>query len=250
MRLATESCGSGRPLVLVHGITESAESFRPLVAPLAERFALTLVDLRGHGRSVREAPYDAFTMSEDLAETLESLGVADPILVGHSLGGSVVSVYAATHGCRGAINVDQPLALGEFQGALAAIEPALRGNEDDFRATMTALFDSMRGRLDDAEWARLAGQRRLDQEVVLGVWSLVLETPAADLDAMVSALAGAVTAPYLALHGTEPGDEYRAWLASRAPAAVLEVWDGLGHYPHLCEPERFVERVSAFAANL
>jgi pimeloyl-ACP methyl ester carboxylesterase len=52
--------------------------------------------------------------------------------------------------------------------------------------------------------------------------------------------------PYLSLHGADPGPGYGAWLASAIPGAVTEVWDGLGHWLHRVEPERFLARVRAF----
>ena len=68
-------------------------------------------------------------------------------------------------------------------------------------------------------------------------------------DAGVGALAGNVRAPLLSLHGIDPGDDYAGWLTSLVPTATVEVWPDHGHYPHLVDRDRFVERVHAFAAN-
>jgi hypothetical protein len=35
-------------------------------------------------------------------------------------------------------------------------------------------------------------------------------------------------------------------LTAPAPTAEVDVWDGDGHYPHLVEPDRLVERLEAF----
>jgi pimeloyl-ACP methyl ester carboxylesterase len=40
-----------------------------------------------------------------------------------------------------------------------------------------------------------------------------------------------------------------AWLKGVAPTAAFELWPDLGHYPHLVEPERFLQRVSDFSAK-
>ena len=56
--------------------------------------------------------------------------------------------------------------------------------------------------------------------------------------------------PYLALHGIDPGPDYGAWLRGVIPTATLEVWDGDGHYPHLVEPARFLDRLRAFESTL
>jgi len=51
--IAYARTGSGPPLVLVHGITESRHSWDPLIPSLAERFDVVAVDLRGHGESAK-----------------------------------------------------------------------------------------------------------------------------------------------------------------------------------------------------
>jgi pimeloyl-ACP methyl ester carboxylesterase len=55
-----------------------------------------------------------------------------------------------------------------------------------------------------------------------------------------------VRAPYLSLHGDDPGPGYAAWLRARIPTAEVEVWPGLGHWPHRVEPERFLARLQQF----
>lgn len=56
----------------------------------------------------------------------------------------------------------------------------------------------------------------------------------------------AIRAPYLLLHGADPGPEYVSWLTSHLPTATVEVWPDAGHFLHLLDPERFVERVIDF----
>jgi pimeloyl-ACP methyl ester carboxylesterase len=55
--------------------------------------------------------------------------------------------------------------------------------------------------------------------------------------------------PYLALFGIDPGPGYAEWLARRVPGAVVETWEDHGHYPHLVDPDRFVDRIVAFWAG-
>jgi len=242
--IAFEVAGSGPDLVLVHGITESRRSWDPLIVRLSREHRVVALDLRGHGASERRAPYDALTMAADLAAVVETAGASAPMLVGHSLGGVVVSAYAAAgFPTRGVVNVDQPLALGGFKDALHAMEPALRGGAASCREAITAMFDVMYGPTPAAERSRLDAARTVEPDVVLGVWELVLSSSAEDLAATVEGVAGSVSVPYLSLHGTDPGVEYAGWLTALVPSAVVEVWPDHGHYPHLVDPERFCARV-------
>lgn len=239
--------GAGPALVLVHGITEQRAAWGGLAeAFAAQGYAVTALDLRGHGASSRTAPYDLATLAADLGAVLAELRTADALLVGHSLGGAVVSAYAAAGPCRAVVNVDQPLRLAGFQDALRQVEPLLRGTNDEFQAAIAAIFGAMAGPLAGSERERIDAARRAEQDVVLGVWDAVLTSSAEELDALVDGVVGAIDVPYLALHGIDPGPEYGQWLTSKLPAASYEVWPDLGHYPHLIEPARFVERVVAF----
>lgn len=242
--------GSGPALLLVHGITDSRRAWEPLLPALACTHDVISVDLRGHGQSPSEPPYDMMTLAADLHEAVTSAGFPSPVLIGHSLGGAIASAYAAIYGCRGVINIDQPLALATFQEALRPFEPLLRGSEEEFQRAIDMIFTAMRGRLDDAGWERLQSLRRANRNVVLGIWETVLDTPSAELDQSVSMLASAIMSPYLSLHGSDPGSGYEDWLRSRVPSCTVEIWEGLGHYPHLVEADRFVERVDRFEFSL
>ena len=149
MELSYERHGSGDPLVLVHGITERGESWRPLVAPLAERHDVLIVDLRGHGSSPTGDFYDPRTMAADVHDTVTAAGfdhAKPPVMIGHSLGGIVVTAYASGFATRGVINVDQPLRLASFKATLGQIEPMVR-DAATFAAAIGMVFSMMNGPL-------------------------------------------------------------------------------------------------------
>lgn len=248
IEIAYDVSGAGPALVLVHGITESRRTWDPLVADLAADHTVLAVDMRGHGDSGPAPTYDTQAMAGDVAAVLAATGLADPVLVGHSMGGIVVTAFAAAHPCRGVVNVDQSIALGGFQELVQGAEPMLRS--DAFAEVISALFDSMQGALPPDEVARVGALRRPVQEVVLGVWAPLLELSPSDLDELVGSLTAGISVPYLALHGIDPGPEYGPWLEHAVPTSTLEVWEDSGHYPHLVHPQRFLDRVRAFEAAL
>ena len=253
--LAYEVIGDGEPgpgetFVLVHGITECGAAWDPVVGRLAPVGPVITVDLRGHGASERRPPYDVFTMAGDLDAVLRDVDVDDALVIGHSLGGMVVSAYAAAgYPARGIVNVDQPLETGGFKDVLATVEPLLRGSKDEFDGVVEQMFALLDGPLPESERTRLKAVSSPDQEVVLGVWDVVLTTSADDLAALTDGLARTITLPYLALHGMDaPG--YDEWLTARIPQATYETWPDHGHYPHLVDPDRFVARIEAFDREL
>ncbi|MGN8198497.1 alpha/beta fold hydrolase [Salinisphaera sp. RV14] len=90
----------GPALVLLHGLMDNSAGFAPLLAALEAEHALDrdiiAPDWRGHGES--EATPGAYWFPHylaDLETLLDTLGVTGPVvLIGHSMGGQVASLYA------------------------------------------------------------------------------------------------------------------------------------------------------------
>lgn len=241
--------GSGPDVVFVHGITDDRTAWSPIVERLSGAHRCVTLDLRGHGESGDADDYGALAMAGDVTAVMSAAGCERPLLVGHSLGGMVVTAVALGAAVRGVINVDQALRLSDFKVALDPIAPMLRGSDDEFRAALGMVFGVLSGGRDETEIATrvarcLHGAR---QEVVLGVWDLVFDTPAADLDALIDAMAPAIAVPYLTILGDDVGPDYRNWLEARIAHVEIEEWPGHGHFLHLVDPDRFAARVHAFA---
>jgi pimeloyl-ACP methyl ester carboxylesterase len=241
--------GDGTPVILVHGITESAVTWDPLVARLTQGRRVVAIDLRGHGRSGTADEYDLGSMAGDVATVVAQLGLEAPHLVGHSLGGAVVSAVGAVMPVASVVNVDQSLQLGAFKEQLKGFEAQLR-DPDAFPLVVQALFEMMAGdRIAPEEAVRVNAARRADQDVVLGVWELILTSPADEITTTVDgALAGyaGIDVPYLTVFGVDPGPDYATWITSHIASAVTEVWPEHGHYPHLVDPDRFIARIEQF----
>ncbi|MEN8235502.1 MAG: alpha/beta hydrolase [Actinomycetota bacterium] len=245
-RVAYDVTGDGEvDLLLVHGITENRRFWDPLLDDFAARYRVIRVDLPGHGESDPADDYSLARLAADVGAVLDEVGRGEPYAVGHSLGGYVVSILAAQRPTRAVVNVDQVLALAAFKEQLAAVEEMLRG--EAFAAVMGGLFDQLMGPLGEEERARITPMRTPKQDVVLSIWDPIFTLTVEEIDALVRELLGGIAAPYLSLHGTEAGPDYVAWLRSVIPQAEYEVWADHGHYPHLMDPERFVERIAAFA---
>lgn len=246
MSIHYQDTGSGPPVVFVHGITDNRTDWDPVVERMISTNRCVTLDLRGHGGSGDASDYGAIAMAQDVAAVVRDAGLDAPTVIGHSLGGVVVSAYAAQAQVHAVVNVDQPLRFSDFAAALTPLTDALRG--DGFHDALGMIFASMEGdRLTPELSTRLAARRRAArQDVVLGVWDLVLSTPPAELDALASRIGPAITAPYLSLHGLPTGDGYEQWLRALVPHVQFEEWPGYGHYLHLVDPDRFVATVGAF----
>lgn len=230
--------------MLVHGITENSTAWDPVIGLLATTHRVLAVDLRGHGRSPAQPPYDIVTLAQDVKATVDAVAPgAPPLIIGHSLGAMVATVYATMYPVRAVMAVDQLLDLALLQPMVLDMVPRLRTPQ--FADALDSLFAELEASaLAPAASARLKGLRRYDRDVVLEIWDGGLQqaTPG-ELTDLSAGLLSSISAPFLALHGSEPGPDYRAWVATVQPAITVDAWPGCGHYPHLVHPERFVDCV-------
>jgi pimeloyl-ACP methyl ester carboxylesterase len=119
LRVRLLGCGSGPPLVLLHGVCLSAAAWAPLFTAFPNR-RLLAIDLPGHGLSdpasyrrghVRQ---NALQLIEDIFDALE---LDEAPVVGHSLGGMLALWYAAT----GAKRISRLVVIGEPAVALPGV---------------------------------------------------------------------------------------------------------------------------------
>ena len=95
MRLHLHEWGDSAapPVVCLHGVTGHGGRFRRLAEEhLADRFHVLAPDLRGHGHSAWEPPWDADAHLDAVLETVEGEPAA---WIGHSFGGRLVAELAA-----------------------------------------------------------------------------------------------------------------------------------------------------------
>src|SRR6187397_545400 len=94
--LAYETAGTGTPVDLLHGLTFDRTSWRPIVDELDGAVRTIAIDLPAHG----DSPGPATSMEQlaaRLHDQLVTLDIARPLLVGHSYGAAVASMYVASY---------------------------------------------------------------------------------------------------------------------------------------------------------
>ncbi len=88
------SAGQGKPIVMLHGWSQSAEQFKYQIPVFAEHYQVIAVDLRGQGESEKVSfGYRIARLSKDLQELIVALQLEKPHLLGHSMGCSLIWSY-------------------------------------------------------------------------------------------------------------------------------------------------------------
>lgn len=145
--IAYQDLGNGEPLVLLHGVTESHESWHE--AGYVEHFLrrerrLILVDCRGHGRSSKSLDPDAYSgrrRAGDIVAVLDHAGIRRAALLGHSMGGVIALATAAYHPDRVTaliVNGAHP-----FAEDLTALRAALEDNFEVWLAFLKQLSPNL-----------------------------------------------------------------------------------------------------------
>ncbi len=246
-RIAYDVAGAGPPVVFVHGLTSFRQTWDPVTNLLTRDFTCVRVDLRGHGASSPGPEYSTLSLVGDLRAVVDELALGEPALVGHSLGATTVAVYAAAHGARAVVCVDQSLRFGDFATVVQTRSDALRSE----RTMETVLSIDRDLQLEPYDGVEDMEQRILafPREVVLGMWDALLTRPSEELTAIAENILPRIAVPVLSLHGSRPLSDYEAWLTGLARGAQIEVWEGSGHMLHLVDPERFAARVRLLLAD-
>jgi non-heme chloroperoxidase len=162
----TDTGGTGRPVVLIHGWPLSGEAWGHQVGPLADAgYRVITYDRRGFGNSEKpEQGYDYDTLAADLEAIMAERDLRDVTLVGFSMGGGEVARYVGNHGeerlrsivfaaavppclMKSDDNPDGPLT----KDAAEEMEQGLRGDRKAFFEAFTDDFFSVDGTLKVSE---------------------------------------------------------------------------------------------------
>ncbi|MCG2721004.1 MAG: alpha/beta hydrolase [Thermodesulfovibrionales bacterium] len=144
--ISYEVYGSGEPtLVFVHGWSCDARYWRAQVQHFSKKHRVVTLDLAGHGHSgVTRLQYTMSSFGEDVRAVSEATGSRSVILIGHSMGGSVIAEAARLMPNRiaGLIgidtleNIEYPMTREELQKMLAPLEKDFRTGSQQFVTEM------------------------------------------------------------------------------------------------------------------
>lgn len=254
--------GEGPAVVLVHGSAAWSGTWRDTQQALAAAgYRSVAVDLPPFGYSARPASggaYDRATQAERLLAAVEAVGVDRAVWVGHSFGGGPTLELALRHPERvdGLVLLDAAMALGEADTVdvvdrLLAVERVRR-----WMVAATFTHPAMTRRVlqafiadpADATDDRVAlYQQPLDVRGTtdaIADWLPELWSPDRAVDSFDPSTFVRLEVPVAVVWGTADTVTPLAQgvdLVERLPIAGLVPLEGLGHLPHIEDPEAFHE---------
>jgi pimeloyl-ACP methyl ester carboxylesterase len=261
VELYHEIHGRGDWLVLAHEFSGGYKSWQPQVDALQAEHRVLVYNNRGYPPSTvpdDPAAYSQEHSIEDLRQLLAHVGVERPVLIGFSMGGSIVLNFALAYpeGVRGLVlagtgtgSIDKEQNARDF-GPIAERflkEGPAKVGQDYLRGpTRLQLL-----RKSPAAWQKLYAEFTELSPIGMAytLRGVQLRRPTMyELEAKLSALA----VPVLVLVGAEdaPALEPSRFLARTMPNATLHVLPGTGHTLQLEEPEAFNAAVLTFVRSL
>ncbi|MBA6341019.1 alpha/beta fold hydrolase [Colwellia sp. MB02u-10] len=91
-----QQSGSGKNIILIHGLFGRLENLNMVAKALAENYRVTSVDVRNHGDSFHDSVMNYSTMAQDIIDIMQHLAINSAVVLGHSMGGKIAMELALT----------------------------------------------------------------------------------------------------------------------------------------------------------
>lgn len=208
--------GSGEPLILLHGNSDSGAYFVNQVPYFEKDYRVIALDTRGHGESPRgTAPFTLEQFAADLESFMDEQGIDKANLLGFSDGGNIALLFALSH--------------PERVNALVI---------DGANLYPDGIDDEVHAQIDDAyDMAQSMGD-----EQSLEFLRLMAEEPSIDPAQLAS-----LDMPVLVIAGTDDmiKEEHTRLIADSIPGAQLAIIEGT-HFVAYENPDEFNRVVGEF----
>jgi pimeloyl-ACP methyl ester carboxylesterase len=237
--------GGGPPLILLHGFTDSAESWYELgyVHGLRTRHKLILIDSRGHGQSDKPHDLEAYTPEKfvsDVVAVLDDLGLKASAFWGYSQGGWIGFALAKFAAERisafiiGGATAGGGSAFPSVDGSDVLIEALKKGHD-----AMIAIWGA------SASHALVARLRANDLEALIACRRQRLASGG------FVGVPGSISVPVLLYAGTaDPIHDSSRDTASQITKAQFMSLDGLTHTQAMVRSDLVLPHVQPFLSSL
>lgn len=259
--------GEGPAILFLHGWTSNHREWLGYAAPLSDAFATYCWDARGHG-SHNPAPPGTVTvqrMAQDVDDLIQHFDLDHPLLVGHSMGALTAWEYIRQFGSDhlgGLVVVDQSPKLiteEDWPHGIYGDFPLERNTdfiarcETDFAESVLLLVAEGNNAMAREEYAadtdRMQRTRSYLQNLQSGplidVWKSLTHQDYRDV-------LPEIAVPTLLIHGDEShfySVEVAEYVCQHIPQAILHIYEGTDHSPHLWQRDRFLEDLRTFAQH-
>ncbi len=233
-----------RTLVFVHGSGADHTNWIQQYTPLKTGYNVVALDLPGHGQSEGPGEREVPAYAGWVKQVLDGLGIAKPILIGHSLGAAICLTFAIRYGGDAAAAV-VPVGGGLKMPVNPLILEGLRQDPGAVIA-LAAKFSVAKPNRERLSGTLAESLSRVDPEIIRGDFS------ACDGLDITEAVAG-IRIPALVICGADDKmtpPSLSQGIRDGIPGAQLALIEGAGHYVMLENPATFNALLVDFVNSL
>jgi pimeloyl-ACP methyl ester carboxylesterase len=239
--------GNGPPLVLLHGFTDSGETWyeRGYVAALQPKYRLVVIDARGHGQSDKPHDPQSYTpenLASDIIAVLDDLGIKSAAYWGYSRGGWTGFALA-----RHALDRVACFVIGGASASTALPFAAAPGKEDPLITAFRGGPDAIINKHWGEEWMTPPLRKRL---LASDTAALIACQQQRLISEGFSDVVGKITVPTLIYAGSaDPIYNPARQTASEILGAQFISLPDLNHLAGLCRSDLVLPHVEPFLAK-
>jgi non-heme chloroperoxidase len=243
---------SGTPVVFLHGVTDSHNSFDLILEHIPHEIRAIAVTQRGHGDASKpESGYGPAELANDLKLFLAAMKIDSAFIVGHSMGSFAAQRFAAENHeqVSGLVLIGSFATCADNDGIKEFVEAVVKPLNDPIPVEIAAGFQS------GTYSKRLPGwfEELVVSECLKAPARVWKEACMSMIETDHSTLLANITAKTLLLWGSQDAffsvnEQER--LLSLIPDARLKIYDGVGHAPHWEDPKRAGEDILSLVKEI
>ncbi len=258
--------GEGPALLLIHGLAGSSRTWKDVMPRLAENHTVIAPDLMGHGESAKPmGDYSPGAFASGLRDFLGMLDVPQVTVLGQSLGGGVAMQLAYQHPelcermvlvCSGGLGREvswilRVLTLPASEYWMPIIFPSFAKHAGERVSGAVSDAGIQAPHLAEMWRAYASITQAPNRHAFIRTMKAVIDPGGQSINA-TDRLYLATAMPTLIVWGEDDPviPVEHAYNAHEAiPGSRLEVFEGIGHFPHSEAPNRFLEVLEDFLAT-
>jgi len=254
MELFYRHYGSGRPLIILHGIFGLSDNWVSFARSIAGKYEIFIPDQRNHGQSPHDPAFNYYALCSDLYDFIVQHRIDDPIILGHSMGGKVAMRFALenTEMVKALIIADISLRAYQHRyhhldmlDAMLSVDFTQAVTREDVERQLEPKIKEFR--------VRQFAMKNLYRREKSGQFAWRLNLPVINLntDEMIEGIQSKeiFKKPALFIRGSD--SDYVKYedfdqIYRNFPSAEIKTIEGAGHWLHADKPGEFLKIVSEF----
>lgn len=253
MKLFYRQFGSGKPLIILHGLLGLSDNWVSIGKLLATVYNVIIPDLRNHGQSPHSSNFNYDVMAEDIVELMDDLELTSAVIMGHSMGGKVAMQFALQNPEKTDKLIVVDISMREYEEKQYQVEiiEAMMAIDFDREVSRTEISEVLRQSITDEKF-RLFILKNLYRKTRTQLdWRPDLKNIYLNIDRIFEGITGnsVYKGAALFVHGADSDYVLQSdipLILQHFPRAEFKVIPDSGHWVHADNPEGFLNAIGPF----